>query len=1627
MTECLAKNSPLSLVDLLKKCQEMKISITLHEGKLKIQTANTNIPAHIIESLKSHKAQLLVLLSNNNEAILDDESTVVHMNEQDRCLLSPLQRSMWAASKFADDGGMLSYCSNTKIMGKLDITALENALNYVLNKHKALRMLFDSNETELYQHLAHPSLQCLFVYDCRDKPEHVSKLIDQATNEGFNLETGLKLKAVLIRHEQEEYSLFLACHHIVTDGWSIDILMNDISTYYNQLIIKKPLNNVDDSQVTWVDYVHWLEKDMERNIWPEAKEYWQKRLNGAPALHGLPLDYTRPPTQSFNVERFTFTYPLTLTSSLRKVAQDNGSSLYVVLLCAFSLLISKLSGEEDMILGSSVANRPREEFSKIIGLFTNVLAMRMKINKESTFLDFLENTHENYLEDIDHQFLPFGDVVLLCDQVERSLVYSPLVQIAFAMQNNEFGGIQFDESHCSTTHLALTKSQYDLGVSVSESENGLIMHWDYATDIFKKSTINCFSNYLENIFQEICTEPNKKIKNLSLLKPSKILQLYKDINTTHQALEHSPIFFHRFETMAASYPNKIALITDKESWTYEQLNIRANQIAYWLCTQYTIERDSLVAICMERNNDMLASLLAILKTGAAYVPLDPAYPLARLQHMLDQSHPLCLLSSNKIMSDLKLNFSSIETIDNRNTAEKIVSAPKTNLLTLQLQPEQLAYVNFTSGSTGLPKGVMIEHSNLSNFLYSMEASPGLQQNDTVLAVTSTSFDIHILELFLPLTCGATAVLANTKASKDPAMLISLINEHQVNVMQATPVTWKLLFDDGWKPKTSFKALCGGEALIEGLADKFHQNQNLELWNMYGPTETTVWSTIKKVTAGITLGKPIANTRIYVLDHEYQPLPSGAIGELFIGGDGLARGYLNNQKLTTEKFISVDLNKQAPNALPVRLYRTGDLCKLNESNELIYLGRADTQIKIRGFRVELGEIETIIYQTGIVKNAGAVVRKNSAAKYICAFVTIQNGLDHKNSIAKIRTAIAEKLPDYMQPSRIEILENLPLTNNGKIDRKSLVNLPLSDNNPNKNQNNIVNLNVMESTILNVFSEVLGIEKSHIAINDNFYYLGGDSVTALRLVASLRRKNIEISAQSVVASPTIHKLAEVAKVVVQNAKPIEIYTGKIRPTVDQASVLSREKCRKDNSINGILDLKESINIKQFKKALYRTAIRHATLRSKAVYEQEWMLEIAKEPTSVEVEKISISYSWSDIQLKNDLPIIVRKARDKLDVLTGIHWHFVIIENSKKEQKLLFVLSHILIDGYSTGIILQDIFSEYANLCGSIYENSVTTPPAINTWSDKFNDFYNRDDQKNLLEYWESLPWQKIEHFNSELKSNDRDNEVIHSTIAFINVKLGEKHTQQLKSGVSKALGVSPLTFMIAILVKTLQEEVSQDFLYLHLFDSGRMVHQQALDESGQDVSNIVSSLLLPKFLFLTDVYCDDTNKLIKNTGALIDKIELASQSFKILKHGVTDTTIHQRMQQYMEPDIWLNFFGFSESPTSSESKGGTDSTLPPFAECNDYIWPVTQADDMPMERSLLLPWRVVNNDLEMVWQYSTRLSTEGGITTLANAYKTNLIAALNSLNEQTTLEPALANMSTPRHHAKTTHIAETIEEG
>ncbi|HEP7876126.1 TPA: non-ribosomal peptide synthase/polyketide synthase [Pseudomonas aeruginosa] len=1231
--------------------------------------------------------------------------------ERDR--LSYAQQRMWFLWHLEPQSGAYNLPSAVRLNGPLDRQALERAFASLVQRHETLRTVFPRGaDDSLAQAPLQRPLEVAFE-DCSGLPEaeQEARLREEAQRESlqpFDLCEGPLLRVRLIRLGEERHVLLLTLHHIVSDGWSMNVLIEEFSRFYSAYATgAEP--GLPALPIQYADYALWQRSWLEAGEQERQLEYWRGKLGERHPVLELPTDHPRPAVPSYRGSRYEFSIEPALAEALRGTARRQGLTLFMLLLGGFNILLQRYSGQTDLRVGVPIANRNRAEVEGLIGLFVNTQVLRSVFDGRTSVATLLAGLKDTVLGAQAHQDLPFERLVEAF-KVERSLSHSPLFQVMYNHQPlvadiealDSVAGLSFGQLDWKSR-----TTQFDLSLDTYEKGGRLYAALTYATDLFEARTVERMARHWQNLLRGMLENPQASVDSLPMLDAEERYQLLEGWNATAAQYPLQRGVHRLFEEQVERTPTAPALAFGEERLDYAELNRRANRLAHALIER-GVGADRLVGVAMERSIEMVVALMAILKAGGAYVPVDPEYPEERQAYMLEDSGVQLLLSQ----SHLKLPLAQgVQRID-LDQADAWLENHAENNPGVELNGENLAYVIYTSGSTGKPKGAGNRHSALSNRLCWMQQAYGLGVGDTVLQKTPFSFDVSVWEFFWPLMSGARLVVAAPGDHRDPAKLVELINREGVDTLHFVPsMLQAFLQDEDVVSCTSLKRIvCSGEALpADAQQQVFAKLPQAGLYNLYGPTEAAIdvthWTCMEEGKDAVPIGRPIANLACYILDGNLEPVPVGVLGELYLAGRGLARGYHQRPGLTAERFVA------SPFVAGERMYRTGDLARYRADGVIEYAGRIDHQVKLRGLRIELGEIEARLLEHPWVREAAVLAVDG---RQLVGYVVLESeGGDWREALA---AHLATSLPEYMVPAQWLALERMPLSPNGKLDRKALPAPEVSV----AQAGYSAPRNAVERTLAEIWQDLLGVER--VGLDDNFFSLGGDSIVSIQVVSRARQAGLQLSPRDLFQHQSIRSLALAAKAGAATAEqgPAsgEVALAPVQRWFFEQSIPNRQHWNQSL----LLQARQPLDGDRLGRALERLQAQHDALRLRFREERgAWHQAYAEQAG----EPLWRRQAGSE----EVLLALCEEAQRSLDLEQGPLLRALLVDMADGSQRLLLVIHHLAVDGVSWRILLEDLQRLYADLDADLGPRS----SSYQAWSRHLHE--QAGARLDELDYWQA----------------------------------------------------------------------------------------------------------------------------------------------------------------------------------------------------------------------------------------------------------------------------------------------------
>jgi len=1249
--------------------------------------------------------------------------TIPKANEQDSYALTSSQRRLWTLSQFAERSVAYNIPGVYQLKGNVNVDVLSKAFRLLIARHESLRTCFRSNnDGETRQHILPLSaiqinipVDDLSAITTENQDQKIASILDENNKRVFDLNQAPLITLRLIQLASDDQLLAFNMHHIISDGWSIEVMSAEFMVIYKALL-KGVDHALPELPIQYKDYSEWITGEEQQSKLETAKEYWLDKFKGDLPVLKLPTTKARPKIKTYSGDSLTYRFSKNGTSELELFSKKKKKSLFVLLMAGINGLLSRYTNTRDIILGTPVAGRDHTDLENQIGLYLNTLAIRTSFESSTSFDDLLDIQNTTLLDAYSHQDYPFDSLV---DQlgIQRDTSRSPLFDVMVVLQNQQNllssrSVIEGDLSIKPYTDNYRKSSQFDLSFNFSQTEGQLSLHLEYNTDIYEADFIENLVVHLEQFLLNSIGNPSQKVSVLSYLSASEEQELLYDFNATKRDHPEGDTIIDLFTVQVLNTPDAIAVVYEGKNLTYRYLDEVSNQLAHYLLHNYDLELEDLVGVKLDRSEWFVISILAILKTGAAYVPIDPNYPKDRISYIEEDSN--CKVG---------IDFEFIDNFINK--AEGYSKLP----LTTKITSRELAYVIYTSGSTGKPKGVMLEHGGMINTINSQILEYKLTPLDHCLQFASSSFDASIWEIFISLLSGAKLYIIPDTLKGDIELFLQYINKNNITWATLPPALLKLLSVEKLK---SIRVLitAGEEAPLE-KAKAFSKIGRYV--NAYGPTETSICASVftGDITTKVPIGKPIDNTQIYILSEELALQPIGVEGEICISGAGLSRGYLNRPKLTAEKFVNHPFNEGE------KLYKTGDLGRWLVDGTIEFIGRKDDQVKIRGHRIELGEIEQALLAQDEITQVLVMVQEFQGESILVSYLVTEMAINK----SAIRNSLGKRLPDYMVPSHYVVLDAFPLTHNGKINKKGL---PAVTNEDGIRREYVPPVTKLEKRLAGIWEEVLGIE--NIGITDNFFELGGHSLKGAVVVNKAKKfLGIELSIRDLFLSPTIRGVLSVSKSFSYESIPVTIAQDNYRLTSSQHRIWMLSQFVEASiayNIPGVFKLTGSLDIAKLKEAFLNLIERHESLRT--VFKRDDQEEVRQYILPIDAIVFDIdNYDVSEeLTQTSIIPLIIEDNNHyQFNLEEGPLVKLGVIKVSSEEHLLLFTMHHIISDGWSMEVMSRELIQTYDSLVNNTAINLPILPIQYKDYSEWLCSKVQEEAQKQSRGYW-------LSQFNGEL---------------------------------------------------------------------------------------------------------------------------------------------------------------------------------------------------------------------------------------------------------------------------------------
>ena len=1509
--------------------------------------------------------------------------------------LSHGQQALWFLHQLAPNNTAYNISRAVVIHSAVDAPALRRALQKLVDRHPALRTSFSSQNGTPLQ-MVHEGIEALHSEEDASgwNEAALTERLNAEANRPFDLGTHSLLRTRLFTVDTRRSVLLLTIHHIVSDLWSLMLLLDELGVLYKSELegIPSPLPPL---QRSYGDYVRWQAAMLESDEGSGHRDFWRDQLAGESPSLDIPADRPRASGQTFAASSYSFQLDAKLVSQLKAFAQQRSVTLYTTLLAVFQLLLARYTGQNEPIIGSPAAGRHRAAFSALVGYFVNLLPLRTTCAVNATFDEFLQEVRRTVLAAIEHQDYPLS-LLVKHTRDSRDSTRLQLFQVLFAWQQahvlkeTEWAGVALGETgarmrlgdlEIESLALKRLETEFVLSLTMAETNEGVLGTMEYSTELFDAGRIKRMSEHLVKLLESAVSEPWRRISELDLLTSAERQHLLEQCNQD-QASYPTACLHELFAAQVARTPDAEAVIYGAERLTYRELDQQAHRLAQQL-RALGVGPESLVAVLLERSIEMVTALLAVLKAGGAYVPLDPAYPQERLGFVLANSGAQVLVTDRRLADLLPEHGAKIVYVDDEQTV-----LPETSELPTRVDPQCLAYVIYTSGSTGQPKGVAVTHANVSRLLAATETAFGFGNTDVWTLFHSYAFDLSVWEMWGALAYGGKLVVVPYWVSRNPEQFLKLMDEEGVTVLNQTPSAfWPLVQAEAETKQTlGLKSLrlviFGGEAFdVTKLGAWFerHGDQQPTLVNMYGITETTVHVTLQVVRReteagpGSQIGEPLDDLRVYILDQQQQLLPLGIWGELYVGGAGLARAYLNRPDLTAQRFVPDPFSSE-PGA---RLYRSGDLGRRLARGGLEYLGRADHQVKIRGFRIELGEIEAALRECAGVREAAVLLRDKDERAQLVAYV-VSDG-EESGGIASLRAALQQRLPEYMVPAAFVQLEQLPLTANGKLDRSAL--LALQPESVTARGEQVWPRSPVEKIVAEIWQQVLGVER--VGMYDNFFALGGDSILSLQIVSRLNQAGLMMTPQDLFQHPTV---AELSAALEHTPTAVQAEAGPVSGPVPLTSIqhwFFEQQFAEAHHWNQavMLEVREPLDRAALEQAISRLLEHHDALRLRFLHEGDGWQQFNAEPEGDTPLTIVELNGLSEADQRRTIELVASEWQTSLQLSEGPLVRAVYFEaDSANARRLLLIIHHLAVDAVSWRILFEDLERVYGQAASGLKMTFARKTTSFKQWAERLQAYAEANDARAEAEYWLSERWLKADPLPVDLdpwsngeKTATPNDEASANTVR---TEFEIEETDALLHMSAQVFRTRVAEMLLAALGRALWRWYGARFVLLDVESHGR---ESLFD--GIDVSRTVGwfTAIYP-VLLETGGASGDEVEVLKNVKEQLRQVPHHGIGYGVLRHmnieSATALRTHPRAQ------VLFNYLGQLD-------RGLPEHAV--FRLSNDSVGPLHSPR---AQRSHLLEINsyIAGGRLSVKWTYSKDIHRRVTIERLSESFKNSLRALL-----------------------------------
>ncbi|MGB6031939.1 MAG: amino acid adenylation domain-containing protein [Bacteroidota bacterium] len=1498
---------------------------------------------------------------------------IVPVDRTEEMPLSFAQQRLWFLDQLEPDNPFYNLPEIHRVHGPMDVSVLERALNEVVRRHENLRSSIQTVEGKPVQKFASGIAVPIPVVDLTEIPkeDQEKEIHRRAAQEAWRpipLDRAPLFRLKLLQLAREEHVILLIMHHVISDEWSSRVLVQEIAVLYDAYArgAESPL---PDLPIQYADFAHWQRNWMRGEVLEKQLSYWKNQLAGSPPLLELPTDRPRPPVQTFWGSYRKFDLSEKASQGVRELCQREGVTPFMVLVAVLKALLYRYSGQADINIGSPIANRNRAEIEGLIGFFVNTLVLRTNLEGNPSFRELLGRVRDVALGGYAHQDVPF-EMIVDNVQPDRDLSHSPLFQVMFVLQTAaaRSGGDEMQDLSITPVEAHSGTSKFDMTFFMIDDESNLRGALEYNTDLFDASTIDRLVKHFGLLLEALVADPEQLIASVPLLTEAERHQLIVDWNRTDAEFPCNRSVQELFESQSVKSPEAVAVVFGEERWTYEELDRRSNRFASYL-RRSGVGAEVLVGICMERSVEMVVALLGVLKAGGAYLPVDPSYPPERIEFMITDSGARMVLTQARLEERIPRGSVEVICVDRRSEE---IAKESDDRLPVVTNPESLAYVIYTSGSTGKPKGVMVHHRGVVNYLTWCQTAYPLGKGDGAPVHSPISFDLTVTSVFAPLVSGRSVHLLPEDLGVE-TMAEAFRGGGDFSLVKLTPahldVLSKQLSREEAKNRTAAFIIGGENLLSESI--RFWQDASPEtaLINEYGPTETVVGCCVYQVRAGekregsVPIGRPIINTRLYILDEFMQEVPIGVAGELYIGGAGVARGYLQRPDLTAERFVPDRFGLEPGR----RLYKTGDLCRYLADGNIEFIGRRDEQVKIRGFRVELGEIESVLSNHPSVEESVVIVKEdeNGNKRLVAYLVSNEEGL----GIPAIRSYLQERVPEYMVPALFMQLEILPLTPNGKVDRRALPDP--SQTRESLETEYVAPDTAAETTLAEIWKQVLGV--TSVGIDDNFFELGGDSILTIQVIARANQAGLRLTPKLMFQHQTIRRLSSVAEEGKQIVAEQGLVTGPVPLTPIQYWFFEQNLTNRNHwNQSLLLEVQERLDGSILNQVVSQLMHHHDVLRSTFQESPAGWQQVIEDPGD------NVPFSWTDlsgIPAGSEAAAIEKTASEvqaSLDISHGPIFRVAYLDLGEgRTDRILIAIHHLVVDGVSWGILLEDFQEAYRQLIQGGRARLSPKTSSFQLWSLRLRDYASGETLREEASYWSDLCRTTVPRLPVDFSEGANTEDSARS----VAISLTSEETHALLREVPGVYRTDINDILLASLAHALSSWTQQPRFLINLEGHGR----ESLHDDV-DVSRTAGwfTALSPVFLTADNV---DPAELITSVKEQLRRIPGKGVGYGILRYLSTEGGSDVGLNHVSPPELSFNYLGQLDRGHRQGSLIGMARESRGPDRCPSNI----------RTHLIEVDGGVAGGQLQMEWTYSRNVFQHSTIEKLAGEY----LAALRGL--------------------------------